>query len=400
MPIKQSPLLRPLLCASLSCVGALGQTCSQCVPTWTLGTPTLKNYCAQTEGATALTKYQPYNVSWPDGAQEVRNTAGGGECLGNDDCNYQDTVYCWPYFNTPSSSSGHWEEDEADGVAEFVTGVHGCPGNSLQGANLACEAGAVHRYTSNHTCNCPCTGNPNYACPQGANPECVSGRWSGCTDGSAGCPVPPPNPNCGSGYTLVCTSQGWVCQCNGGGCDVNCPILVDTKQQGFHLTDWQHGVRFKFRPNNEPTQLAWTDAAFANGWLALDRNGDGTIDNGTELFGNATPQPPSSTPNGFLALSVFDRPENGGNGNGVIDPGDAVYPHLLVWIDANHDGVSQPSELFTLPEVGIFQIGLNYRRSPFVDQYGNQFRYRGMVWDGGGLSREACWDVFLTSQAQ
>jgi hypothetical protein len=129
----------------------------------------------------------------------------------------------------------------------------------------------------------------------------------------------------------------------------------------------------------------------------LDRNGNGLIDNATELFGNITPQPPSATPNGFLALAVFDEPANGGNGNGVIDPGDAVYPHLLVWIDANHDGVSQPGELKTLQEVGIFRIDLKYTLSPFVDQYGNRFRYHGMDWDAAGDSHQATYDVFLTT---
>jgi hypothetical protein len=92
---------------------------------------------------------------------------------------------------------------------------------------------------------------------------------------------------------------------------------------------------------------------------------------------------------------VFDEPANGGDGNGFISPADAVYSHLRVWVDANHNGISESSELHTLQELGIFRIGLRYRRSPFVDQYGNLFRYRGTVWDEGGHDRDRCYDVFL-----
>jgi hypothetical protein len=175
------------------------------------------------------------------------------------------------------------------------------------------------------------------------------------------------------------------------------PILIDVAGTGFTLTDAAHGVDFDFFGNGQRVRLAWTTPGSQNGWLVLDRNGDGTIDSSREMFGNATSQPRSPNPNGFLALEVFDDRAHGGNDDGLIDKNDAIFPSLRVWIDLNHDGISQADELYTLSALAITSISLKYSKSPWVDHYGNRFRYKAVVDDAthAHVGRFA-FDVFLT----
>jgi hypothetical protein len=238
---------------------------------------------------------------------------------------------------------------------------------------------------------------------------CQNNNWfwnysnNSCHEEQQGCPL-----NCDPYYPLdsgsclsavdYCGFQ-WGCEYGftdgGSGCCCGAtPILVDIRS-GINLTDAYNGVSFDMGADGHREPIAWTRASSATAWLALDRDGDGQINSGRELFGNFTEQPNATTQrNGFVALAEFDRHENGGDNDGIIDSRDSAFAKLQLWQDANHDGISGPTELHTLSAFGIVSIDLDYKLSKRQDRYGNQFRYRSRIRFANGAERFA-WDVLL-----
>jgi hypothetical protein len=109
----------------------------------------------------------------------------------------------------------------------------------------------------------------------------------------------------------------------------------------------------------------WPSAATP--WLALDRDGNGAIDDGSELFGSATVLASGArAPDGFAALTELDA-----NGDGRITPQDPAWSRLRLWSDRDGDRVSRPDELSSLDARGVIAIDLRYTSEPRCDARGN-----------------------------
>jgi hypothetical protein len=221
------------------------------------------------------------------------------------------------------------------------------------------------------------------------------GLWTPLPDTSSQADVQPqPDPD--PAYECMLQGGTWY----GSHCELpNCPLIVDTGRNGYRLTSVDDGVRFDLNADGIPEQVAWTRRDSDEAFLALDRNGNGRIDDGSELFGNHTPAYADRTDvtpeNGFEALKFAEGPTYGpSHVDRQIDARDAVYSRLLLWRDLNHNGVSEPEELESVASSGLLAIGTEYKNKKRVDRYGNEFRQRSsVVWEGG--KSDYIFDVWL-----
>jgi hypothetical protein len=131
------------------------------------------------------------------------------------------------------------------------------------------------------------------------------------------------------------------------------PLVIDLDNDGIETVGISAGVLFDHNADGIKTGTGWLKPD--DGFLVLDRNGNGTIDSGRELFGVDTVLSNGLyAPDGFTALADLDT-----NGDHVFNAADAQFANVRVWRDLNQDGVSQANELFTLASLGITAIDLN-----------------------------------------
>jgi hypothetical protein len=172
------------------------------------------------------------------------------------------------------------------------------------------------------------------------------------------------------------------------------PIVVNLGTGEYELSGASDPVMFDIDADGAPNKIGWTARGTALAFLALDRNSNGQVDNGSELFGTATVlKNVQLAENGFIALADLDD-----NGDGVIDSRDRVWNQLLLWCDTNHDGVSQPWEIQRVAQSVVRGIGTRYVTTGRRDQYGNLFRYESFVLVTGKNGRanpRPVYDIFF-----
>lgn len=172
------------------------------------------------------------------------------------------------------------------------------------------------------------------------------------------------------------------------------PLIISTKDAKYELTSAEGGVLFDLDGDGKLDKIPWL-AGSDDGFLVLDRNGNGIIDNGVELFSHSSPQVPSASPNGFLALAMFDNPLNGGDGDEKINSGDKIFSSLRLWMDSNQDAVTDPGELVVLSDVGLMELELKYTdEKAHADKHGNTFLYSAPTYFADRRVIDA-WAVFF-----
>ncbi|STR03242.1 Uncharacterised protein [Kingella potus] len=151
------------------------------------------------------------------------------------------------------------------------------------------------------------------------------------------------------------------------------PLVLDLDGDGIETVAANGFAGSLFDHDNDGIRTAGGWLASDDGFLVWDKNGNGRIDNGTELFGDNTAlSGGKKAAHGFAALAQHD-----GNKDGVIDAKDKIFSQLRVWRDLNQDGISQSGELFTAASLKIKSFNLAYQNTRTVLGNGNTLAQNG-----------------------
>ena len=166
-------------------------------------------------------------------------------------------------------------------------------------------------------------------------------------------------------------------------CNVSDPIVVDLDGDGLELLPISQGTNFDLYATGSRQAVAWV--APDDALLVMDRNGNGLIDNGSELFGNLD----GIHRDGFSHLADLDS-----NRDGVLTAQDAEFAKLALWKDANSNGTTEAGELAFLNQINAGTIHLDARESSLVSA-GQQIPSLSVITTASG--KLLCGDAYLTS---
>lgn len=173
------------------------------------------------------------------------------------------------------------------------------------------------------------------------------------------------------------------------------PIVFDLDGDGIETISQSEGAYFDHDKNGLAEKTGWVDQD--DGLLVLDRNQDGIINDGSELFGNNTElESGGNAENGYKALAELDS-----NQNNVIDRDDSRFGELKIWRDLNSDGISQQNELSGLDEFNITSIDLAYNDVQIDDGHGNTIKQTSTAFTSiSGVAIETADVWFSADRAQ
>ncbi|MBK9443391.1 MAG: EF-hand domain-containing protein [Comamonadaceae bacterium] len=166
--------------------------------------------------------------------------------------------------------------------------------------------------------------------------------------------------------------------------------MLDLNDDGVKTQSIFSGVKFDIYANGQDVNTGWVSNG--DGLLVLDRNQDGVINDGSELFGSSTSLATGSkATDGYAALREFDI-----NQDGLISQDDAIYNELRVWVDSNSDGVSTAGEVNTLASLQITKIDLQTNLSSDYDN-GNLVGLTSSYQTADGVNHAAA-DVWFATE--
>ena len=179
-------------------------------------------------------------------------------------------------------------------------------------------------------------------------------------------------------YLMEAGISDWLANIFKGMTGQRDPLILDlsTTGSGVSFTSFAlSNVHFDLDSDGFAERTGWINST--SGFVVMDRNGNGTIDNGTEMFGD-------NFQNGFTAIGALDS-----NSDGKISSLDTDYANLRIWQDVNLDGVSQASELKTLADAGVVSIGLANTTYGHTFRNSAQILAKGSFTNAFGETREA-----------